>query len=225
MKIEIVKQIKSFIELKKNFFLITNILNGNQFIFEENNLDNFPKEINFRDLKKKIYSRQNGMLNEEWFIKCFSQNLKVIINGAVHITQALAPMCKICGFDVIILDPRNVFANPERFPKENIINKWSNDYLIKNPLDKNTAVIALTHNPKLDDPVIKLALENECFYIACLGSLKTHTERKDRLRKFGFSNNDLKKLNGPAGLDINAKSPEEIAVSILAELIMFKRMK
>ena len=225
MKIKIFNKIHSLIKLKKDFFLLTNVLNHTQYVFEENDLNIIPEDINLSDLEKKIKSRQNGMLNEVWFIKFFSQKLKVIINGAVHITQALAPMCRICNYDVIILDPRNIFANSKRFPEENIINTWSNDYLIKNPLDKHTAVVTLTHDPKIDDPIIKLALEKKCFYISCLGSIKTHKARKERLRKFGFSDNDLDNLNGPAGLDINAKSPEEIAVSILAELIMFTRMK
>ena len=225
MKIKIFNKIHSLIKLKKDFFLLTNVLNHTQYVFEENDLNIIPEDINLSDLEKKIKSRQNGMLNEVWFIKFFSQKIKVIINGAVHITQALAPMCRICNYDVIILDPRNIFANSKRFPEENIINTWSNDYLIKNPLDKHTAVVTLTHDPKIDDPIIKLALEQKCFYISCLGSIKTHKARKERLRKFGFSDNDLDNLNGPAGLDINAKSPEEIAVSILAELIMFTRMK
>ena len=144
---------------------------------------------------------------------------RLFIVGAVHITQYLIPMAKEAGFEVVLIDPRSHFATSERFPNIEIMNDWPDDALKKFRLNENDCLVTLTHDPKIDDPALLIALNSPLFSISCLGSKKTHASRKTRLQKQGISEEQLSRINGPAGLDINAKNPAEIAVSILAELI------
>ena len=142
----------------------------------------------------------------------------MIVVGAVHIAQLLVPMAKLSGYDVTIIDPREAFASEARFPGVNLNHSWPDEAMTDLDPDRRTAVVTLTHDPKLDDPALEEALKTDAFYIASLGSRKTHSKRLERLREAGFNENTLKRINGPAGLDIGAISPSEIAISILAEL-------
>ncbi len=144
---------------------------------------------------------------------------RVIIIGGVHIAQFLAPMAKQAGYDVMIIDPRAVFASATRFPDTTCIVGWPDEALTDIGLDSGTALVTLTHDPKIDDPALVAALSQTPFYIACLGSRKTHAMRCERLAALGFTRADTDQIHGPAGLDIGARTPAEIAVSILAELI------
>lgn len=150
--------------------------------------------------------------------------VKVVITGAVHISQALAPMVRQVGFDLAIIDPRTAFATPERFPDVRLLAEWPEDALPKVGVDAYTAFVALTHDPKIDDPGLAAALKAGCFYIGALGSRKTHAGRVTRLTAAGFSEADLARIYAPVGLDIGATSPAEIAVSVLAEIIGALRM-
>jgi len=143
----------------------------------------------------------------------------IIIIGAVHISQHLAPMARATGFDVTIIDPRTSFANEARFADTKLICDWPQDALDSKMIDPDTAVITLTHDPKIDDEALKIILRGKPFYIACLGSKKTHNARRARLGGYGFSDAVIDQIHGPAGVDIGAKTPAEIAVSVLAELI------
>lgn len=151
------------------------------------------------------------------FVQAFNPPLRMLIVGAVHITQALAPMATLAGYSVTVIDPRGAFASSERFPGVNVDSSWPDKAMQALAPDSRTAVITMTHDPKLDDPALEVALRSDAFYIASLGSRKTHGARLERLTKLGFSEQDLQRIQGPAGLDINAKSPSEIAVSVLAE--------
>jgi xanthine dehydrogenase accessory factor len=151
--------------------------------------------------------------------------VRLIVIGAVHISQALAPIAKLAGFDMTIIDPRTAFASPERFPDVELIAEWPQDVLPKLAPDAYTAMALLTHDPKIDDPALHAALVAECFYIGALGSRKTHAKRLERLRGAGFADAVLSRIHAPIGLDIGAVSPAEIAVAILGEIIAGLRKK
>ena len=144
---------------------------------------------------------------------------RLVVIGAVHISQALAPMAEIAGFPMEIIDPRTAFATPERFPDVPLAVDWPEDVLEQRPLDGYTALAALTHDPKIDDFPLKAALEAGCFYVGALGSRKTHAKRVERLRAMGVSEARISAIHAPIGLDIGAASPAEIAVAILAQVI------
>ena len=144
---------------------------------------------------------------------------RVVIIGGVHITQFLAPMARQAGYDVVVIDPRAVFSAAERFPGSDCRTAWPDEAMAELGLDTRTAVVTLTHDPKIDDPGLQAALASDAFYIGCLGSRRTHAARCERLAEAGFSKADLARLHGPVGLDIGARTPAEIAVSILAQMI------
>jgi xanthine dehydrogenase accessory factor len=144
---------------------------------------------------------------------------KLVITGAVHISQVLAPMGQLLGYDVTIVDPRTAFASIERFPDVKVIAEWPDVALPPLGIDHYTAFVALTHDPKIDDPGLAIALKSDCFYIGALGSRKTHARRIDRLKtERGFTDNDIGRIHSPIGLDIGAVSPAEIAVAIMGEI-------
>ena len=153
------------------------------------------------------------------FVAVHMPPLRLVVVGAVHIAQALLPMARIVGFDPVVVDPRESFASPERFPDLNILNDWPDEALQAHGLDARTAVVLLTHDPKLDDPALELALRSEAFYIGALGSKRTHEQRCLRLQEKGFSKDKIGRINGPVGLNIGAATPAEIAASIMAEMI------
>jgi len=143
---------------------------------------------------------------------------QLVITGAVHISQALAPIGKLLGYDVTIVDPRTAFASPERFPDVKVIAEWPEEALPPLNVDRYTAFVALTHDPKIDDPALTHALARDCFYIGALGSRKTHARRIERLKQQGLTDADLSRIHAPIGLDIGAVSPAEIAVAIMAQI-------
>ncbi|WP_262691311.1 XdhC family protein [Kordiimonas aestuarii] len=147
------------------------------------------------------------------------------ILGAVHIAQALAPMATLCGFDVTVIDPRQAFTEARRFDGASVVNDWPDEYFNRKMPDQATAVVTMTHDPKLDDAGLIPALNSPAFYIGCLGSKKTHASRLTRLRETGIKADSLARIYGPVGLDIGSKSPAEIAVSILSQVIHVRRSK
>ena len=154
----------------------------------------------------------------EWFLGVHNPPLKMAIVGAVHIAQALAPMARLAGYDVTVIDPREAFASPERFPDTRLVHDWPDAALAALPIDGRTAVVTLTHDPKLDDPAIRATLASPAFYLGCLGSTRTHAKRVERLHAAGFDAAAVARIHAPVGLDIGAKSPAEIAVSIIAQV-------
>ena len=144
---------------------------------------------------------------------------RIIVVGGVHITQFLAPMAQQAGYDVVIIDPRAVFSAAERFPESACLTAWPDEAMAELGLDSRTAVVTLTHDPKIDDPGLQAALVSDVFYIGCLGSRRTHAARCERLSEAGYSDSQLARIHGPVGLDIGARTPAEIAVSILAQII------
>lgn len=152
-----------------------------------------------------------------FFVAIHNPPLRMIVVGAVHIAQALVPMAQLAGYDSVVVDPRDSFATPARFPGVELVRDWPEDAVAALGLDTRTALVLLTHDPKLDDPVLEQALAAQVFYIGALGSKRTHATRQDRLRAKGFDEARIARIHGPVGLDIGAASPAEIAVSILAE--------
>jgi xanthine dehydrogenase accessory factor len=160
-----------------------------------------------------------------FFLTVQEPPVRLVIIGAVHVSQALSAMARIAGIDVTIVDPRTAFATLDRFPDTKVLAQWPDDALPLIRLDRFTAMAALTHDPKIDDPALIAALRDQCFYIGALGSRKTHAARRARLTAHGFSDEDLSRIHAPIGLDIGAVSPAEIAVSILGEVIADLRRK
>ncbi|WP_417452520.1 XdhC family protein [Kiloniella sp.] len=163
-----------------------------------------------RDDKSYVHVTESG----ETFIQVFNPPLRLIIVGAVHISQFLVPMAQSAGYEIILIDPRSAFGNKTRFPNCNISNEWPDEAMEDLKPDHRTAVVLLTHDPKLDDPALLASLHSDAFYIGALGSKRTHAKRLDRLKNL----NSLERIEGPIGLDIGAKNPAEIAVSILASI-------
>ncbi|MBU3259936.1 XdhC family protein [Roseovarius sp. PS-C2] len=154
----------------------------------------------------------------ETFVNIHNPPLRLIIVGAVHIAQALVPMARIAGYDPLLIDPRASFGSAERFPGETILHDWPDEGVKAFGLDSRTALVLLTHDPKLDDPALEQALNSDVFYIGALGSTRTHAKRVERLRDKGYGDDRIALIHGPIGLDIGAAGPAEIAVSILAEM-------
>ncbi|WP_111733856.1 XdhC family protein [Roseovarius amoyensis] len=157
------------------------------------------------------------------FVAIHNPPLRLVVVGAVHIAQALVPMARIAGFDPIVVDPRDSFASPDRFPGERLLHDWPDEALRKVGVDTRTAVVLLTHDPKLDDPALEVALASECFYIGALGSTRTHGKRVERLVSRGMTEAQIARIHAPIGLDIGSAGPAEIAVSILAEMLRVLR--
>ncbi len=160
----------------------------------------------------------------ETFVAIHNPPLRLIVVGAVHIAQALVPMARVVGYDPILVDPRPAFASEARFPGETLLDDWPDDAVRALGLDARTALVLLTHDPKLDDPALTEALRSEVFYIGALGSTRTHARRLDRMRAAGFADADLARIHGPVGLDIGAAGPAEIALSILAQMTQVLRL-
>ncbi len=152
------------------------------------------------------------------FVSVHNPPLRMAVVGAVHIAQFLVPMARMAGYDPFLVDPREAFASETRFPDTTISHDWPDEALEGWGIDARTAVVTLTHDPKIDDPAIRVALGSDCFYLGCLGSTRTHGKRVDRLREAGFGEEDIARIHAPVGLDIGAKSPAEIAVSVLAQV-------
>ncbi len=172
-----------------------------------------------RDLLRRDGAVTLNLEDERYLLQVFSSPPRLIIIGAVHIAQALIPMAQIAGYKIHLIDPRTAFATPERFPGIDISNEWPRERMSGLSLDSRTAVITLSHDAKIDEPALIGALESEAFYIGALGSRKNHARRLERLADHGFSDTTLARIAGPIGLPLGGRSPAEIAVSILAQII------
>ena len=223
MKLETIEKTLKNKSLKKEFAIITNLKNGDsELFFPGVNLTGiFFKYTN--EINKLFNSNKNSIIeNSEIFVQTFKNPIKVIVVGAVHISTYLIDFAKNLNFEIVIVDPRGYFASKERFPNINIINKWPNEAFKEIDTNKSTALVALTHDPKIDDPALEYALKNNFFYIGALGSKKTHEKRCLRLIEAGFNKSDVEKINGPIGIKLGGKSPSEIALSIISQLVFEK---
>ena len=223
MKIKIIRETLKNKSLNKEFALITNLTNGeSEIFFPGNNLSGIFSKYS-EEIKKIFYLNKNCIIeNSEIFVQTYKNPIKVIVVGAVDISMYLIDFAKNLNFEIIIVDPRGYFASKERFPNTKIINKWPNEALDEIETNSNTALVTLTHDPKIDDPALKYALKNKFFYIGALGSKKTHEKRCSRLIEAGFKKVELEKINGPIGIKLGGKSPSEIALSIISQLVSEK---
>ncbi|WP_346893708.1 XdhC family protein [uncultured Roseibium sp.] len=200
--------------------VVTDMASGEQRLVRKSS--DFSADPLHEDLAKRFRSGKSGMIETEsgnMFLTVSVPPPRLVIIGAVHISQALAPMAEIAGFDVTIIDPRTAFATEERFPAETLIAEWPEDVLKDTPFDTFTAVAAVTHDPKIDDLPLQEALKAGCFYVGALGSRKTHAKRVERFLEAGIPQADIDRIDAPIGLDIGAASPAEIAVAVLGKVI------
>ena len=220
MKQSLLKEIIELKKQKKEFAILTDILNATSEIYTQDKplSENFNK--NLLDIKRYYDEKKNGVIeNTNIFIETYILPINVIIVGAVHIAQYLVDFTKSLNFEISIIDPRGYFASEQRFPKIKVFNKWPDEAFKEIKTNNNTALIALTHDPKIDDPAIQYALKNKFYYIGALGSKKTHANRCERLKAAGFSDDDISSIHGPIGIKLGGKSAPEIALSIIAQLV------
>ncbi|HEX2215341.1 MAG TPA: XdhC family protein [Xanthobacteraceae bacterium] len=218
MKRDILSALNAERAARRAVIVVTNVETGAQRLVKA---DDVAADSLAELLRERLRSGKSGMAetNEgRVFLTVHVPPPRLIAIGAVHISQALAPMARLLGYDVTIVDPRTAFATPERFPNVPLIAEWPDQALPPLEVDRYTAFVALTHDPKIDDPALMHAFSRDCFYIGALGSKKTHARRMDRLKGQGASDADLARIHAPIGLSIGAVSPPEIAVAIMAEI-------
>jgi xanthine dehydrogenase accessory factor len=203
---------------RRRIAMVTNLANGAERLVD---YDRAKDDLLADDLEQAFRFDRSGIVkigDTEYFINVYNPPLHLVIVGAVHLAQALIPLARAAGYDVTVIDPRAAFASPERFPDVVVHDEWPDEVLPKLDLGPRTALVALTHDPKIDDPALNAALHSGCFYIGALGSKKTQGARRDRLAAAGFKEADLSRIHGPIGLSIGARGPAEIAISIMAEV-------
>ncbi len=213
---EIIKKKKA----KNEFAIVTNLSTGESEIFEENKKVSENLKPHLDQIKDFVKSKKNGVIEgTELFLETYIRPIKVVIIGAVHIAQYLVDFAKSLNFEISIIDPRGYFTTDQRFPDLKIVNKWPSEAFKELETNENTALIALTHDPKIDDPALQHALKNNFYYIGALGSKKTHENRCKRLKEAGFSDSEINSIHGPIGIKLGGKSAPEIALSIIAQLV------
>ena len=225
MRLDLLKGLNEERANRRPAILVTEIASGDQRLVKGDALAADPLA---EALEAAVRSGKSGMIEHagaSYFLTVQAPSVRLVMIGAVHISQALAPIAKIAGLDGVIIDPRTAFATPERFPDTRVIAEWPDAALDSAPLDRYTAIALLTHDPKIDDLALERALKADCFYIGALGSRKTHAKRLERMRAAGFGEAALARIHAPIGLDIGAVSPAEIAVSVMGEIIGALRKK
>src|SRR5580692_2684496 len=218
MKLEVLNELNAEREARRAAVVVTDVENGRQRLVKAADVAKDPLRAVLSDAIRTGKSGMTETPEGRVFLTVHVPAPQLVITGAVHISQALAPIGKMLGYDVTIVDPRTAFASPERFPDMKVVAAWPEEALPPLNVDRYTAFVALTHDPKIDDPALTHALKRDCFYIGALGSRKTHARRVERLKQQGFSDADIARIQAPIGLDIGAVSPAEIAVAIMAQI-------
>jgi xanthine dehydrogenase accessory factor len=218
LRLDILKGLNTERAARRAAIVVTDAASGAQRLVKAEEAERDPlKDV----LEKHLRSGKSGMeetAQGKVFLTVHVPPTRLVITGAVHISQALAPIARLLGYDVTIVDPRTAFASIERFPDVKVIAEWPDKALPPLGIDRYTAFVALTHDPKIDDPALSHALARDCFYIGALGSKKTHARRVERLKAEGIKDADIARIHAPIGLNIGAVSPAEIAVSIMGEI-------
>jgi xanthine dehydrogenase accessory factor len=218
VRLDLLSALNSERAARRAAILVTDMASGQERLVKAADIARDPlKEI----LEKHLRMGKSGMAESPQgrvFLTVHVPPPRLVVTGAVHISQALAPMAKLAGYDVTIVDPRTAFATQERFPDVKVIADWPDQALPPLGIDHYTAFAALTHDPKTDDPALTHALQHNCFYIGALGSKKTHGRRLERLKAQGLTDRELARIHAPIGLSIGAVSPSEIAVAILGQI-------
>jgi len=216
-------QLKEIIKKKTSrteFAIVTNLGNGLSEIYEPGKSLSKEFETHKEQINDFFKLKKNGVIEKtEIFVETYIRPIKVIVVGAVHIAQYLVNFAKSLNFEISIIDPRGYFASEQRFPDIKIINKWPDEAFKEIETNENSALIALTHDPKIDDPALQNALNKKFYYIGALGSKKTHANRCERLKVAGFSDTQIQSIHGPIGIKLGGRSAPEIALSIIAQLV------
>ena len=224
MKLDVLSTLNEERAARRAAVVVTDVATGSQRLVKAADVaDDLLKDL----LQDRLRSGKSGTVETPQgrvFLTVHVPPPRLIAIGAVHISQALAPMARLLGYDVTVVDPRTAFATPERFPDVPLIAEWPDVALPPLEVDRYTAFVALTHDPKIDDPALLHAFSRDCFYIGALGSKKTHARRTERLKAQGVSDNDLARIHAPIGLSIGAISPPEIAVAIMGEITAALRL-
>ena len=216
-------QLKEIIKKKNSkteFAIVTNLENGLSEIYEPGKSLSKEFETHKEQIDNFFKLKKNGVIEKtEIFVETYIRPIKVIVVGAVHIAQYLVDFAKSLNFEISIIDPRGYFASEQRFPDIKIINKWPDEAFKEIETNENSALIALTHDPKIDDPALQHALNKKFYYIGALGSKKTHENRCQRLKEAGFNGEQINSIHGPIGIKLGGRSAPEIALSIIAQLV------
>ena len=205
--------------------LVRGLNTGSQFMVtpkkSTGDIDNIDPTL--RDAARAALDKEGAQtvetIQDTYLLQTLAASPRIIIIGAVHIAQALIPMAKTAGYDIYLIDPRTAFANPQRFPGIDVDNRWPHEAIEDLKLDIRTAVVTLSHDPKIDEPALCAAMNSDAFYIGALGSKGNHKKRLERLAELGYDNEQLARINGPIGLPLGGRSPAEIAVATLAQII------
>jgi xanthine dehydrogenase accessory factor len=218
MKFEILAELNAERAARRAAIVVTDVATGKQRLVKAADIAKDPLRASLAERLRNGKSGMEETAEGRVFFTVYVPAPQLVITGAVHISQALAPLAQLLAYDVTIVDPRTAFASPERFPDVKVIAEWPDEALPLLNIDRYTAFVALTHDPKIDDPALIHALSRDCFYVGALGSRKTHARRLERLKQQGLSDAALARINAPIGLDIGAVSPAEIAVAIIAQV-------
>jgi len=227
MEISLLTQINDARRSRKAIAVATHIVSGEQTLISPGSpvAGESGGELG-KEAARRFRSGKSGTVSiggEQVFFRVHVPSPRLVVIGAVHISQALVPVAQSCEFDVTVIDPRTAFASIDRFPSVNLLAEWPDNVLQGQPLDPYTALVALTHDPKVDDLPLQLAMQAQCFYIGALGSRKTHAKRMARFAEAGLEESAMAAVHAPIGLDIGSATPAEIAVSIVAEIIQTLR--
>src|ERR1700689_3619696 len=218
MQLDILSALNAERAARRAAVVVTNVETGGQRLVKGADVARDPLRPLLAEHLRTSKSGMEQTAEGRVFLTVYVPAPQLVITGAVHISQALAPIGNLLGYDVTIVDPRTAFASPERFPDVKVVAEWPDKALPPLNVDRYTAFVALTHDPKIDDPALTHALSRECFYIGALGSRKTHARRVERLKQQGLTDAYLLRIHAPIGLDIGAVSPAEIAVAIMAQI-------
>jgi xanthine dehydrogenase accessory factor len=225
MRLDLIEALNEERASRRAVVVVTDVASGAQRLVKAADV---AKDAIKDAIEKRLRMGKSGMeetAQGRVFLTVHVPSPQLVITGAVHISQTLAPVGQLLGYDVTIVDPRTAFASIERFPDVKVIAEWPDVALPPLNVDRYTAFVALTHDPKIDDPALKHALSRDCFYIGALGSKKTHAKRVARLKDAGLSEADVARIHAPIGLDIGAVSPAEIAIAIMGEITARLRQK
>jgi xanthine dehydrogenase accessory factor len=218
MKLATLAELNAERAARRPVIVVTDVANGEQRLVKAKDFASDPLHAELAAALRMGKSGSVEVAGKKLFLNVYAPTARLVVIGAVHISQALAPIAQSLGYDVTVVDPRTAFASPERFPSVPLIAEWPDEALPPLNIDHYTAFVALTHDPKIDDPALLHAFQRDCFYIGALGSRKTHAKRGERLMAQGAKESDIAKIHAPIGLAIGAVSPSEIAVSIMAEI-------